>query len=136
VVLWAGRISWESCDALLAGAAVESPSVRVLRDSEILHGITMRARWQHHIREAGGTRLKWAAVGDFSDTHDVVELGIPFEVEIGITDWRRRISARLAFWNLVVDVKVLCATGLLFAGAAMLREHNGPVGIAIVMAVS
>jgi hypothetical protein len=136
VVLWAARVDWKSCDALLAWAAVERPRMRVLLDGEVAHGGAILARWQHHIREAGGTILKWAAIGNFSDARLLVELGVPFVVKVSIADGRRRISARFALWNLVVDVEVLSATGFFSTRAAMLGEHDNSVGITLVITIS
>jgi hypothetical protein len=136
VVLRAARVDWKSCDAFLARAAVESPRMRVLLDGEEVHGGAILARRQHHIREAGGTILKWAAIRNFSDARLLVELGVPLVVKVSITDWRRRISARFALWNLVVDVEVLSATGFLSTSAAMLGEHCHSVGITLVITIS
>jgi len=119
----------------MAGAAVESPSVRVLRDGIVLNNITIQAHRQDHISEAGLVP-RHAAIRDFLDAIEVIELGVPFVVEVGITDWRRRISARNTLWNLVVDVKVLSATGLLFASASMFGEHRGSIRITFVVAIS
>jgi hypothetical protein len=67
--------------------------------------------------------LKWASIPNFVDASDLVKLGVPFQMKGSITDWRRRISARDTLWDLVIKVKVLSATGLLFARTAMLCEH-------------
>jgi hypothetical protein len=80
--------------------------------------------------------LKWAAVGNFTDARGVIKLGVPFEVKVRITDRRRRVSARSALWNLVVNVKVLSATGLLGSIAAMLGEHGRSVGITFEVSIS
>jgi hypothetical protein len=57
-------------------------------------------------------------------------------VEVGITDRSRRISARGALRNLVVNVEVLGATGLLVAIAAMLGEHCCSIGITLEISIS
>jgi hypothetical protein len=136
VVLRAARVDWKGCDAVLAWAAVESPRMRVLLDGEEAHGGAILARRQHHIREAGGTLLKWAAIGNFSDAGLLVKLGVKFVVKVSITDWRRRISARFALRNLVVDVEVLSATHFCFTSAAVLGEHCKSVGITLVITIS
>jgi hypothetical protein len=135
MVVRAARIDRHGCDAFFTGAAIEGPSMGVLRDGDVIQFLAINARWQNHIREACGT-LKWAAIGNFTDAGDVIKLGVPFEVKVGITDRSRRISARGALRNLVVNVEVLGATGLLVTIAAMLGEHCCSVGITLEFSIS
>jgi len=132
------RENWVALDALSAAAAVESPSMGVLRDSEPADDMAIAAGIKNDIREAGGSSLERAAVRDLSDPGGVIELKVPLLVEGGIAHWRRRRIARDASRHLVVNVKVFSATLFLRTGdtATMLCEDLSTVVVTLERTIS
>jgi hypothetical protein len=126
-------------NTLRASASVESPGMGVLRDSEPAQRGAIAAGIKMDIGKAGRSRCDGAAVGDLSDSGDIIELEVPLLVEGGIAHWRWRRLATDAGRHLVVDVKVLSATlflGTSLTSATMLCEDFSPVVVALEFTIS
>jgi len=93
--------------------------------------MTIRAGANGDIREASGSSLGGAAIGDLSDPGGVIKLEVPLLVESGIAHRRRRWRRCDARRDWIVNIKVLSATLFSFTRntATMPAEDRIPIHV-------
>lgn len=92
-----------------------------------------------HIGEASCSAILWAAVVDFTDLGDIIEITVVLGVELLITDRVGIRVARAAWRDLVINVQVLGAALLsstVNSSTTVTGEHLCTIGITFVVAIS